>query len=368
MKLSGVCGVACIGLFVACGQVNKGQPDAGVPDDAAPGDTAGDTATGDAAPSTRLITVGVAGGPSGVTLTPTSPTPGAICMPGSCVVPVGGSVSITAPGLTDWVFDGWSGSAAGTAQSVTLSGIASDGVVTATYINTKLVPCADAPPANGHSTSMPEVAVTYTTAGGWSAPAQCPWSCDQDFCLSSGTCITEFLDRVSYMSGAASIWFGGDDRPGTLRLVGAGQGVTPNTTVTMNRFGFNLQGAFSSASTGQPDPNPHTVRLDRRDAGGNLVATYSTTLPASFSGGWVFWNTPTTTLSAGTLHIFTSFLVNAFTQKANSGMRGDAAATYAGGSGYAGEVTSGDLSSWSSWGTHPWDFQFRVQQRNPACQ
>jgi hypothetical protein len=282
---------------------------------------------------------------------------------------VGGSISVTAIGLTDWFFDGWTGGAMSDSSMLALTNITSDVTVTANYINTRLVPCADAPPANGHSTSMPDVSITYTSAGGWSAPAQCPWSCDTEFCISGGSCITEFLDRVSYTAGSANKWFGGDDRPGEDRSVGTGQGITPTTAVTMNRFGFRLEGAFAFASTGQPAHQPTTLQLDRRDAGGNVVATYTTTLPPSFSGGWIFWNTPATTLNANTLHIFTAFLVEAFTLKANSGTSGDASAGYAGGTGYSGEVASGgDLSPFSSWSVHPWDFQFRVQQRNASCQ
>jgi hypothetical protein len=29
-------------------------------------------------------------------------------------------------------------------------------------------------------------------------------------------------------------------------------------------------------------------------------------------------------------------------------------------------VNSGDLVAWSLWSTHPWDFHFRVQERNPS--
>lgn len=276
-------------------------------------------------------------------------------------------MSVSALGLTDWFFSGWTGTQMSDTHTVSISNIQSDITIAANYINTRMQPCRDAPPSNAHSTSMPNVMVTYTTAGGWSTPAACPWSCDLEFCTDGGGCAAGFLDRIAYTSGTASMWFGGDDRPDLVRSVGAGQGVTPTTTVTMNRFGFHLQGGFRFATTGQFGTQPNTAQLDRRDAGGNVIASYQTTRAPNFAGGWLYWDTPTTTLNAGTLYIFTAFLTNAFTQKVDSGTFGDTAATYAGGSGYAGQTGSGDLVSWNLWGTHPWDFQFRVQQRNPAC-
>jgi hypothetical protein len=135
----------------------------------------------------------------------------------------------------------------------------------------------------------------------------------------------------------------------------------------MHRFGFQFQGGFKFFTTGQFGGQPNTLQLDRRNASGGVIATYFTTLPANFSGGWVYWDTPPTTLNASTLYIFTSFLTNAFAQKVNSGSFGDVAAGYTGGSGYDGEVSSGDLSPWTAWGTHPWDFLFRVQEHNSSC-
>jgi hypothetical protein len=353
MWKTGALSLVFISLLAACGSVRdmpSGDSDA-------------------AAATTVLITVDVTGGPGGVTLTPSSPTPGASCMTGSCRVPVGGSISVTAIGLIDWFFDGWSGAATAAEASATLTNITEDATITARYINTRMAPCADTPPANGHSTGTSNVPVTYTTAKGWSTPGQCPWSCDAEFCASSAACVAEFVDRISYTAGTASKWFGGDDRANSTRSVGTGQGITPTETVTMNRFGFRLQSAFKFVSTGQSGQQPTVLQLDRRDDGGNVVATYTTALPASFSGGWVFWNTAATTLNSGRPYIFTAFLPDAFTFKVNSATSGDAAAGYAGGSGYSGDVSpGGDLSSWSSWAVHTWDFQFRVQQRNLSCQ
>ena len=109
--------------------------------------------------------------------------------------------------------------------------------------------------------------------------------------------------------------------------------------------------------------------LSTRESAGikDIQASYTTVLAPTFPGGWVYWTTPATTLTAGTTYIFTSWLTTAFTQKVNGGSNGDSGATYAGGSGYNATVTTGDLIPWSVWGTHPWDFDFRVQTRTTQC-
>ena len=145
--------------------------------------------------------------------------------------------------------------------------------------------------------------------------------------------------------------------------------MTPTTNVTMDRFGFELQGAFKSETTGAPGSQPITLELDMRNASGVLQTSYIASVPANFSGGWVFWSTPSVALSSGVQYIFTSFMPNAFTQQLDSGILGDASAGYTGGTGYAAEATSAsvDMTTWTPWYVHAWDFHFRVQQRNPAC-
>jgi hypothetical protein len=318
--------------------------------------------------ATYLVTIAVVGGPAGTTITPTSATPGATCIAGSCRVPSGGAVVAAAPALTDWFFNGWSGDAVAATSTVTLTDIAKSATITATYINQREDPCANQPPANATTTSTPTVISAYTTAGGWATPAMCPWTCNTDYCKAGAACAPTYLDQIAFLVDTADMWFGGDDRVDIgPRSVGAGQGVTPTGTVSMDRFAFNLGYPFKYSTTGALGSQANIVELDLRDASGVIRASYTTTLAADFGGGWVYWNTPTTTLSAGVLYIFTSYLTTAFVQKVNTGVVGDAAAGYAGGSGYAGQVTSGDLSSWTSWSQHVWDFDFRVQQHNPAC-
>lgn len=58
-----------------------------------------------------------------------------------------------------------------------------------TCINSKQVDCTDNAPANATSDIQP-VTVTYTTAGGWTTPSECIWSCNVDYISEDGsTCI-----------------------------------------------------------------------------------------------------------------------------------------------------------------------------------
>jgi hypothetical protein len=60
-------------------------------------------------------------------------------------------------------------------------------------------------------------------------------------------------------------------------------------------------------------------------------------------------------------------MTTGFTQPVSGGSMGDTSAGYAGGVGYSGQVASGDLEAFSSWTVQASDFDFRVQQLNPAC-
>jgi hypothetical protein len=257
-----------------------------------------------------------------------------------------------------------------TSAAVTLTNVTANASITATYINMRTEPCRDMPPANGTTTSRPNVTTTYTTAGGWSTPALCPFSCNTDYCLTaSSTCVVTYSDQIAFMTQNASKWFGGDDRTTAgPRSVGTGQSITPSSSVVMDRFGLAITDGFTSSQTGTPATTAVNLRLDRRTSTGAISATYTAVVPTTFSGGWVYFTTPTTTLAAGTQQIFTAWMTNAFTNPVNSGTPGDSATGFTLGEGYSAVVTSGDLIAWSNWSTHSWDFNFRIQRRNPSCQ
>ncbi len=56
-------------------------------------------------------------------------------------------------------------------------------------IDSELVPCADVAPANATSAEQ-MVEITYTTAGGWTAPADCAWTCDSGYAPADGQCVS----------------------------------------------------------------------------------------------------------------------------------------------------------------------------------
>lgn len=312
------------------------------------------------------VTVTVTGGPIGTTITPTSASPKAICSPGSCQIPSGGSLVAAAPSLTDWYFNGWTGAVTSTSPSVTLSNVLESQSITANYINQRREPCADKPPANAVTSSTPQVTTSYTTAGGWTSPTQCPWTCKSDYCLVANACVPQYVDVLSYTGGTSAFSYGYD--VGLASYLGEGQGVTSASKVTIDRFGFNFRTGFTSTS-GEPITNPSQVQLDQRDANGQILASFTKALDTGFGGGWVFWDTPSTSLNANILYIFTSFLATADTQRANASIAGDTTVpSVAGGSYYyAIQTSTSDLTSWSFWSTSGAVLQFRAQQRNSAC-
>jgi hypothetical protein len=249
----------------------------------------------------------------------------------------------------------------------TLSNIAANMALTANYINQRQEPCADQPPANAVTSSTPQVTTTYTTAGGWSIPTQCPWTCKPDYCLAANACIEQYVDVLSYTGGSSSFDYGHNQ---VLGFTGLGQGVSPTSKITMDRFGLNLRTGFSSGS-GQPITQANRMELDQRDANGQILASFDKTLDPNFGGGWVFWDTPSTTLNANVLYVFTSFLATAATQKVDTSVAGDTTvASTAGGSYYWSiqDTSTPDFKPWSAWVPGSVVLQFRIQKRNSACQ
>lgn len=57
-------------------------------------------------------------------------------------------------------------------------------------VNQRQVPCDDVAPQHATSTVL-QVTVGYTTAGGFAAPALCSWSCDTDYFDTGDDCINE---------------------------------------------------------------------------------------------------------------------------------------------------------------------------------
>jgi hypothetical protein len=70
-------------------------------------------------------------------------------------------------------------------------------------INSKQVPCASGGnPANSTEVQS-QVTITYTTASGWSTPAACSWNCNQPHTKSGNSCLPAiYMFSATAMSGA----------------------------------------------------------------------------------------------------------------------------------------------------------------------
>lgn len=236
-------------------------------------------------------------------------------------------------------------------------------------INTRTVQCTDNPPANG-SSILANVQITYTDANGWSTPATCDFNCNVDYCKSSGQCVYAY-NEMSFQpaSSIGGSWFGGDDRAGIgPRNLGGGQSFKPTANLTMAKFAFYYTGAFRHAS-GSGGTEAVTIQAELRNANGAVLKTNQVNVPATFNGGWVWFNLPYT-LTAGTQYIVTSWVVNGYTQGVNSGIRGNTANAYASGFRYDAAGSGSGLSSWTLWsgsgGTGSWDYWFWARSA-PAC-
>lgn len=63
----------------------------------------------------------------------------------------------------------------------------------------KLVDCRDVAPSNATSI-VEQVTITYTDAGGWSEPAACSWTCDTDWVREGEQCIHTRLEACTDVS------------------------------------------------------------------------------------------------------------------------------------------------------------------------
>jgi hypothetical protein len=186
---------------------------------------------------------------------------------------------------------------------------------------------------------------------------------DADFSiveLSSGT-----FD-IAYHHANASKWFGGDDRDGSPgRNVGVGQSFQFNKNALLQTFGFRFTRPFDYYQN--PEGAGHAVDLilHIRSEDGNIIAERETQVPATFSGGWVLFDINLTFQAGttGTTYIFTCYLKNGSTNMLTTGVHGWSGCSdlIPNSRGYSGGNYSDRIDQWSDWGTHPWDFNIRLQ-------
>lgn len=165
---------------------------------------------------------------------------------------------------------------------------------------------------------------------------------------------------ISYNGGTASGWFGGDDSSGLApRNVGVGFGITMPVSTVIDQVGYEFN-ALSSDSGGQL-PATMTMRMDVRDAGGDIIKT----LTREFGPGeWVvapdFFIVNNVDLVAmeGETYLFTFYIEEAhLTPYPRAGARGASGTSDPNAFRLTGTGNTGngfDLGPWASWSTHSW--------------
>ena len=158
-------------------------------------------------------------------------------------------------------------------------------------------------------------------------------------------------------------WFGGDDRPGMTRNVGVGQSVTLPRTAIFSAAGFHFEQRFDYSQN--PDGYGHAVdlRLYARNNTGTSLMGSNRSLNSSFNGGWcMFGLSDQLMVPANTETIFTCHLVDGEISQLYTSVRGRSDDPWPTSSGYYAQVygTPADMTAWSNWETHPWDFNFAL--------
>ncbi len=189
-----------------------------------------------------------------------------------------------------------------------------------------------------------------------------------------GTSITytlsvEAMDEVagiSYLDGEqGSRWFGGDDRSEFgPRNVGSGQSIRPTETIHLTSFSTVFIGPFDFVENRTGQGNDVEVALDVRNDQGEVLASTTTMVSASFLGGFIAWDMSDRTiiLQENTTYIFTWYLPDGFTSGLTASSIADINEGYAQGSAYGATITqaSADISEWTNWSENTWDFWFSL--------
>ncbi len=159
----------------------------------------------------------------------------------------------------------------------------------------------------------------------------------------------------------ASMWFGGDDGA-VKRNVGVGESIIMAHEALVNSAGFHFAGPFDYSA--HPDHHGHAVILmmDVRKSNGSIIAHAAKYLPASFHGGWVMMDFPGGIwMAANHYYIFTCYLYKGDVTELHTGVLGHNGNPWPLCKGYACvQMKPADMVSWSHWGVHSWDFNFRV--------
>ena len=171
-------------------------------------------------------------------------------------------------------------------------------------------------------------------------------------------------------------WFGGDDRTVIAdipeipfnRNVGTGQAIIVENDSNPTQFSVEFREAFRYSESGIIYDQPLDIKLNIRNQNGVTFASKTTTIPASFNGGWVNFDLVNLKLflKKDSQYIFTWHLVNG----ENLGVKTGSPATHTINTGncytqsYAGvsKISNNtDIEDWSSWYPHQWYFNYKLE-------
>lgn len=168
----------------------------------------------------------------------------------------------------------------------------------------------------------------------------------------------EFIEGTP---GTSDWWFGGDNRDGWTRNVGYGQSFTLPRSGHVDYAGFHLKQRFDYYENPEGVGHAVTLILNIRADDGTIVRTVSENLPASFDGGWVFFDV-NADLWAGETYLFTCYLQDGHVNNLTSYIRARNDDPWPDSQGYYRDNRTApyDMEEWSTWYTHLWDFNFRI--------
>ncbi|KAF2341201.1 DUF5018 domain-containing protein [Flavobacterium tistrianum] len=172
----------------------------------------------------------------------------------------------------------------------------------------------------------------------------------------------------------ATKWFGGDNRttaPDILpydRNIGTGQTVIVDKNLVPSTFRIHLQEGFAYYEDRENYNKPVTLKLIIRDANLNVLATTSTEVSASFSGGFVPFDLQALNLylEANKTYSFYWYLVDGEKLGIMTGSSGNTKAGegFCFNSGYSGESRisrNNSLENSNVWFKHSWHFNIELE-------
>lgn len=174
------------------------------------------------------------------------------------------------------------------------------------------------------------------------------------------------VENITFETGIASKWFGGDNRPNFgPRNLGTGQSLILSQKTHLQSFHFHFTGDFDLAENPENIGHEVVINFEIRSKDGISLVKKSITNPSSFNGGWIKFDfsSESILLEAETEYVFIWYLPNGFNNGYFTGSSGDAEKGFSNGNGYDVRITSENdrIDDWNHWYIHSWDFWFKFE-------